>query len=321
VDIVSSFFHVWPFSMLCEQLPDPPMDSLCFPEAYALSQDPMRLVLWLQHAGVLKGDVTCRCGRLMKLGAYNNSGDKVCWRCPQCKRHRSIRSASFFAKSSMPLGMIFMVMFLTLKFPKMLGGYVTEIAETSENTVSQWGIFIRESISHFLMKNPVLFDAAHPVQVDESLFGGKRKYHQGSHREHIKSWVFGIVQEGMGRNVLWMVKKQNAKTLMSIIEDHVAMGATIKSDEWNAYGLLGMHGYNHLTVNHSVHFVNERGIHTQLVESLWSQVKSSLCLKRGTRARHLPGYLDLYSFRCEALFEGRDVFEKFLGIIQIGNIY
>jgi hypothetical protein len=249
--------------------------------------------------------------------------DKVCWRCPiySCRKYKSIRKSSYFARSSLPLGKLFLLMFCFLKFPKMPRSYFAEIIDVGEKSITQWCAFIRESISHYFLEHPIVFDLSHPVQIDESLFGGRRKFNRGDHQKHKKGWVFGMVQERTNRCVFWMVKRRDRKTLVSIIEDHVTKGATVKSDEWGAYKCLGRKNYNHLTVNHSLNFVCENGVHTQLIESCWSQLKSLLSAKRGTRKDDLPGYLDLYSFKCEASYEKKSSLDKFVELIQADRCY
>ena len=81
-----------------------------------------------------------------------------------------------------------------------------------------------------------------------------------------------------------IVDDRTKATLLPIIAQHIYPGATVKSDEWSSYWSLEAMGFQHLTVNHKLAFVTCSGIHTQLVESLWSQVKSILKVKRGTQA-------------------------------------
>lgn len=214
-----------------------------------------------------------------------------------------------------------MIIVCTLKFPKMMAVYLSEILEVSEQTLVEWGNFIRETISHFYLKNPLVLGNSHPVQIDESLFGGKRKYNRGDHHVHTKSWVFGMIEEETNRCVFWPVNRRNKDTLSSIIFQHIYAGSVVKSDEWGAYTSLGEDGYIHLTVNHSISFVSENGVHTQLIESAWSQIKSALKLKRGTTKEHLSGYLDLYSFLCEAKHHKTSPIDAFIALIQAGNFY
>ena len=77
-----------------------------------------------------------------------------------------------------------------------------------------------------------------------------------------------MIEEQTGRCVFWVVLQRNAETLLKIIEDHIVAGSTIKSDEWRAYHGLSTLGYNHLKVNHSISFVSEEGVHTQMIEGV-----------------------------------------------------
>jgi hypothetical protein len=92
-----------------------------------------------------------------------------------------------------------------------------------------------------------------------------------------------------GRCIFWVVLQRNAETLLTIIENHIVAGSTIKSDEWKAYHNLSTLGYNHLTVNHSISFVSLEGVHTQMIEGAWSQVKAMIKVHHGWTAKDLPG--------------------------------
>src|ERR1700677_4350780 len=105
---------------------------------------------------------------------------------------------------------MWMIIVCLLKFPKMLSIYISEIVETSEHTLVDWGNYIRNTISNFYFENPLILgggrgDGDRKVQIDESLFGGKRKYHRGNHHIHKKSWVVGIIEEGSNRCVFLMI--------------------------------------------------------------------------------------------------------------------
>jgi hypothetical protein len=70
-------------------------------------------------------------------------------------------------------------------------------------------------------------------------------------------WVFGLVNlDQPTKPMLFYVPRRDAITLLPLIKQHTPLGSTIVSDQWRAYTNLANHGYLHLTVNHSRHFVD-----------------------------------------------------------------
>ena len=66
------------------------------------------------------------------------------------------------------------------------------------------------------------------------------------------------------------VDRRDAATLLPIIQQFILPGTTIVSDLWGAYNTVGNLGYAHLTVNHSVNFVDPLTFaHTNAVENFW----------------------------------------------------
>ena len=94
-------------------------------------------------------------------------------------------------------------------------------------------LFARDNFK-FLSKTPSILGASNAVQIDEGLFGVRRKYNRGNHLRHTKSWVFGIVERATNPCVLWAVQRRNIITLTNFIKDHVPPKATIKNEEWAA---------------------------------------------------------------------------------------
>lgn len=104
------------------------------------------------------------------------------------------------------------------------------------------------------------------VELDESKFG-KRKYHQGHRVEGV--WVFGGIERSDERKCfLVTVPNRTAATLLDVIERHVLPGSIIHTDCWKAYDRIEELGrlYEHFTVNHSVEYVTEEGVHTNTIE-------------------------------------------------------
>jgi hypothetical protein len=173
--------------------------NLPFKAALLLSEDTEQLIRELQSLGVLHKQLSCpKCNTRMRMQASTRyTLDGVCWRCTAkaCRWTESIRKDSYFHNAHLSLGVCIMIIYAYLKYDKMLQKYISDIVGTSERTVCDWGNFIRETISHYYLENPILLGANNAVQIDESLFGGRRKYNRGDHNIHEKSWVFGMIEE------------------------------------------------------------------------------------------------------------------------------
>ena len=134
------------------------------------------------------------------------------------------------------------------------------------------------------------------VEIDESMFGNKRKYNCGRVSEG--QWVFGMVERDTGRSLVFRVPDRQQETLVARqVREFIEPGTVIISDKFSPYFNLNDVGYIHLMVNHSENFVDPyTGAHSNTIEGLWSQVKWKLKAMNGTTGTKLPGYLDEFNW-------------------------
>jgi transposase-like protein len=172
-------------------------------------------------------------------------------------------------------------------------------------------------MANFEKKNPMILGIAgpgHTVEIDESKFG-KRKHNRGRAVDGV--WVFGGIDTTTRETFFVPVPDRSAATLIPIIEDNILKDTTVISDCWKAYNTVGSKGYQHLTVNHSLHFVDPDGIHTNTIESHWRVLKRSVLPKNGTQKSLLSQYFSVYCCfkryisQCES-----DPFLEFLELIK-----
>lgn len=168
----------------------------------------------------------------------------------------------------------------------------------SDKTAIDWSSFCREVVVQHIVENRhAIGGIGRTVEIDESKFG-RRKYNRGHHVDG--QWVFGGIQRDTGDCFLVPVDRRDKETLLPIIRDCILPGTTVISDCWKAYNTLGDEGYVHLTVNHSVNFVDpDTGAHTNTIESTWRHVKNSLPSYHRKKTFFI-GYLAKYVFvkRC-----------------------
>ena len=152
------------------------------------------------------------------------------------------------------------------------------------------------------------------VEIDESKVG-KRKYHRG--RQVDGAWIFGGIERGNPqRCFLERVPDRTAATLIPLVKKYIKPGTKILSDCWRPYDQLEKEGFAHESVNHSIEFVSETGVHTQTIESTWRAVKRTLP-SSGGRPEMLDSYLAEFLFRRRYLTDAHDKFLTFLSKIKV----
>lgn len=134
------------------------------------------------------------------------------------------------------------------------------------------------------------------VEIDESLFGKKAKYHRGRHYKNV--WVFGMVERQTRKLSMHVVGDRRKTTLMPILEKHVDKRAKIFHDDWASYRDLESYGYDHATVNHSKEFVSPDGTCTNTIEGIWGLIKSRIKKMHGiSNPNQTQDYLDEFVYR------------------------
>lgn len=122
------------------------------------------------------------------------------------------------------------------------------------------------------------------------------------------------------RGYFWVVPTRDRATLNLILQRVLLPGSEVHSDDWATYRNLPRHVLDvlvHRVVFHKDHFVDPRtGIHTQEVESIWSQLKYHIKQERGIRRLDLQDFLNEEMWR---QWRGQDA--MLLNIIQIISIY
>ena len=128
------------------------------------------------------------------------------------------------------------------------------------------------------------------VEIDESRLI-KAKIAYAPHRRNFNTniWIFGIKSRGSKKCIFFPIPNKKFRTVRRILLHFISPGTIIFSDSHSSYvnnrvfpktsKLLPL-GYPHYFINHRVGFVsvNFNWVHTNGIESLWSQIKNFLRL-------------------------------------------
>lgn len=215
-----------------------------------------------------------------------------------------MREGTFFESLRLPFNTIMSIFYKYLKGEDFSNiGYDLEISAV---TAGIYATIVRDFICFSFLEEGEKIGGYNEdgsskiVEMDESLFF-KRKYGRG--RIPDQEWVVGGFERGSKKCFMVPVLGRSARHITQVILDNVLPGTIIMTDEWRAYGaaLRDFPEYEHLTINHSLFFVDplDPVIHTQHIEGLWSLSKHFLRCRRGMSSDQKTTYLIqfLWQFR------------------------
>ena len=225
-----------------------------------------------------------RCGCTMELTETTRVKDGYMWRCTnkRCRTWLSIRSGSFFKGSNIMLST-----WLHLMFPwaiQISGSRIARLTSLSKPTVVRALGELRTICSNKVLNARITIGGlGKTVEIDESKFGAKRKYKRGRVSEG--PWVFGVVERGSQKVLLFRVPDRTIETLFIVSSQHIS-NLELSS---TPYIPLNQLGYIHVSVNHSKNFVHpDSGAHTNTIEGVWALVKKKLKWMCGTLYEYIP---------------------------------
>jgi transposase len=241
---------------------------------------------------------------------------RTAFACDHCGNHLFPLAGTIFEKTTTPLRLWFYAMYLMGS--TRCGISAKQIQrETGVTYKTAWRMFkqIRSLLSEVVKLE------GSSVEMDETYYGGKRKYGTGRPMRGDKKLtpVAGIVKRG-GKVVARAVPDVSGASLLGMVRECVLPKTMIFTDEHKGYeGITHMPnmGYRHRRIKHSAKVYVRGTVHTNTIEGFWSLVKRGIGgVYHQVSQKYLQSYLDEYSFRYNRRDQGNLIFTSILGQVS-----
>lgn len=222
------------------------------------------------------------------------------YKCYACRDKFTVRVGTIFQDTKLPLRTWYAAIWMITNHPK---GIASTTLATDLGITQKTAWFVLHRLRHAARTpsfNAPLGGNA-PVEVDEKMVGGRegnkhRAKRLGKDAYQAKTVVMGIVERG-GELRAGVVANQKGDTLETIVNYHVADGATVYTDNLRSYQHLRM-GYDHQTVRHSAGEYVRGDVHTNSIESVWALLQRQIMgIHHWVSPKHLDQYVAEMTFR------------------------
>jgi transposase-like protein len=247
---------------------------------------------------------------------------RTAYACDHCGHHVYPLAGTIFEKSSTSLRLWFYAAYLMGS--TRCGISAKQIQrETGVTYKTAWRMF--RQIRSLMSESDLQLEGP-TVEIDETYYGGVRKYGTGRpmRGDRKKTPVVAVVQRH-GMVMAKAVRDVRGSTLLGIVRKHVTPGSLIYTDELNGYDGIKLirtkdgesAGYVHRRIKHADRVYVRGDIHTNTVEGFWSLVKRGIGgVYHSVGKKYLQSYLDEYAFRYNRRNKGNQQFRAILGRVS-----
>ena len=257
-------------------------------------------------------DGDCVCPYCGQHHCYRRSDEM--FRCPKCRKNFSVLVGTIFENTKISLVKWFIAMYFISSHKK--GVSFHQLSRDIDVTQKTAWYMLQKVRSLYAQDDTTALGGE--VECDEVFIGGKEKWkHQSMRTPHTqgrstktKTTVFGIMERkeitnAKGKTVYMsyvhamVVEKTDKATLVPIIQQFIADGSAVFTDELNAYNSLSDLGYSHKICNHgAMEYVSEGNVYTNNIEGFWSHFRRMITgCYHDVSDEHLQSYIDEACFR------------------------
>jgi transposase-like protein len=259
------------------------------------------------------------------------------FRCKTCRRNFSCLVGTIFENTKLLLIKWFLAMYFISSHKKGISSY--QLATNIEVTQTTAWYMLQKVRLLYPQTDAESFEGT--VECDEVYIGGKEKWKHKSMRTpntqgrstKTKTPVFGMMERSTFENEKGevepityvhaiVVENTNRATLQPIIQQFVAEGSRVITDELAAYNGLATLGYTHAVVAHGAEEYANGDVFTNSIEGFWSHFRRMIVgCYHDVSDEHLQQYIDevVYRWNTRKMSESErfaHMFDKSIGLVR-----
>jgi transposase-like protein len=218
----------------------------------------------------------------------------------ECRNKFSVTVGTIYENTKIPLSKWFLATYILAVHSKGISSLqLASWLDVTQKTAWHLNHRIRQMLANTA---PELLKGI--VEADESYVGGKEGNKHKSKRKvrggaKNKTMVFGAIERD-GKVKTRVISATDLKNITQAIDDFIAPGSTMITDEHNAYNKVHKK-FNHRKVNHrNEEYVRYEDIvvHTNSIEGFWNILKKQINgIHHSVSPKHLQRYCDESAFR------------------------
>jgi transposase-like protein/predicted RNA-binding Zn-ribbon protein involved in translation (DUF1610 family) len=231
--------------------------------------------------------------------SYYRVKNRKCFECKDCGNQIHPLANTIFHKSSTSLRSWFYIIYL---FSVAKNGVSAKEVERHLGVTYKCAWRIAKQVRELMNQETVRLTGI--VETDETYIGGRKRGKDITFQD--KEIVFGMVERG-GRVKASHVPTAGARVLLPRLQESIANGTTIYSDQARVYSTLKRLGYLHDSVNHSRGEYGRGIVHTNTIEGFWGQLKRSIdgtyhCVSPKYLQSYVNEFVYRYNYRTQPVF-------------------
>lgn len=248
----------------------------------------------LDHLMKLRFGDTLDCPKCGKNGRFTRIRKMPAYQCAWCGHHIHPMAGTPFERTRTSLQKWFYAMYL---FTTSRHGVPAKELQRQLGVTYKTAWRMGHEIRKYMGKVDGDDGLSGHVEVDETFVGGRRSGGKRGRGAPGKTIVMGLVQRA-GNVLTRIVPDCKTITLQPVVQNYVASGSLVSTDENPAYRYLGKLGYTHKALNHNQDQWADGIHHTNTIEGFWSHFKCSMKgTHRSISPKHMMKYLVEFEFR------------------------